>query len=204
MRRVAWSPFVLMVLALNLLPTTPVRAFGPDALRTGGEILSNGGFESGDFTAWTLHEPPWAVCNSEKHSGVYAACFNRHGDGNYSTQTFLRSDKYSVLPSASYIYSVWYKIVQRAGSTTQLGFYIRSYAPNGSSTISILDYGTATGAWTQASIPVGSYGYATVAIEFEITGEVQGGESNVLEAYVDDASFVSVLHFATFLPFVGR
>jgi hypothetical protein len=71
---------------------------------TGG--ITNGGFETGDFTGWTTSGAAETVVNSGAHSGTYAARLGAttatNGDSN-AAQTFT-------VPSGSGTLSFWYNI----------------------------------------------------------------------------------------------
>ena len=66
-----------------------------NATTGGGSVITNGGFESGDFTGWTTGGAASSVTNSGAHSGAYAAMLGStsptNGDST-AAQTFTASN----------------------------------------------------------------------------------------------------------------
>lgn len=71
-------------------------------------LVVNGGFETGDFTGWTVTGAPFncgsppGISTNGPHSGEYSACF-----GNPTDLTFI-SQALATAPGQEYEVSLWY------------------------------------------------------------------------------------------------
>jgi len=73
-------------------------------------LIVNGGFETGDFTGWTVTGGPPdcgttavdGISTNVPHSGTYAACF-----ANPTNMTFI-SQTIATVPGQDYVFSMWY------------------------------------------------------------------------------------------------
>ena len=71
-------------------------------------LIVNGGFETGNFTGWTVTGAgfncgsPSGISNNTPHSGTYSACF-----GNPSALTFI-SQALATTPGQQYAVTFWY------------------------------------------------------------------------------------------------
>lgn len=72
-------------------------------------LVGNGGFETGDFTDWTVSgaaftcgSPTPGISTNGPHSGTYSACF-----GNPDSLTFI-SQVLATVPGQEYEVSFWY------------------------------------------------------------------------------------------------
>ncbi len=95
--------------ALNNLGQT-VSSYGPEitVLTPGGNLIINGGFETGDFTGWTLTGSDTGDLSVddgsngiEPHSGQFLADLGSVGDVSFLSQTVQTT------PGASYLLSLW-------------------------------------------------------------------------------------------------
>jgi subtilase family serine protease len=95
------------VYAANLLVTNfaGVAASLPFTLRVGQSIVQNGGFETGDFTGWTLNASSLynlvTASSGWVHSGSYGAAMGQSGSLGYLSQTLTTS------PGQNYLLSLW-------------------------------------------------------------------------------------------------
>jgi hypothetical protein len=93
MKRSIWG---LVVGALLLCGTTQARA----------DLIVNGGFETGDFTGWSLTGNPGFISivgSSLAHSGNFAASFGAVGSPTFLTQ----SQNIATTPGHSYTLDFW-------------------------------------------------------------------------------------------------
>jgi chitinase len=138
---------------------TSTPTMGPTATPpAGGNLVSNGGFETGNLSGWTCDAGTAAVVSSPVHSGSHALQLNpSSSDDAQCTQTI------SVQANTSYTLSAWVQ-----GNFAYLG------VNGGSSTW------TSSSSYTQLSLP-----FTTGASQTSVTIFVHGwyGQGSV---YVDD------------------
>jgi subtilase family serine protease len=79
------------------------------SLSIGQNIVQNGGFETGDFTDWTLNTNGFGTVvdngtatGISPHSGTYLAAMGQSGSLGYISQTF------PTIPNQSYLLSLWF------------------------------------------------------------------------------------------------
>ena len=95
------------VYTANLLVTSSagVAASLPFTLSVGQSIVNNGGFETGDFTGWTLNASSRydfvTTSSGWVHSGGYGAALGQPGSLGYLSQTLTTS------PGQNYLLSLW-------------------------------------------------------------------------------------------------
>ncbi len=95
------------VYTANLLVTNSagVAASLPFTLSVGQSIVNNGGFETGDFTGWTLNASSRydfvTTSSGWVHSGSYGAALGQSGSLGYLSQTLTTS------PGQNYLLSLW-------------------------------------------------------------------------------------------------
>ncbi len=206
MRRISWSLVVVVIAASPLLLElrSPAQAeqstTGPARTCLGshiGEILSNGGFESGDFTDWpgvSAGGVPAAVLSGSAHSGSY---YGRTGQ-------FLYTKDYKVMPSTAYSLSAWYKTtfpsVVIGTLTIKLDWRDANHAYIGNGA-AFTESNTIRNAWTLANGSAAAPANATyVNVYLDYFG--------VLGSYieVDDISVIGLVpdSFGLYLPLITR
>jgi subtilase family serine protease len=95
------------VYTANLLATNSagVAASLPFTLSIGQSIVKNGGFETGDFTGWTLNASSQydlvTTSSGWVHSGSHGAALGQSGSLGYLSQTLATS------PGQNYLLSLW-------------------------------------------------------------------------------------------------
>jgi subtilase family serine protease len=95
------------VYTANLLVTNfaGVAAALPFTLSVGHSIVNNGGFETGDFTGWTLNASSKydfvTTSSGWFHSGSHGAALGQSGSPGYLSQTLTTS------PGQNYLLSLW-------------------------------------------------------------------------------------------------
>jgi hypothetical protein len=205
MRRITWSP--IAVIALGLLawasqattqaqqPAT--RPEGTSLTSHIGEILSNGGFESGDFGGWpgvSTGGVPATVLSGSAHSGSFFA----------RTGQFLYTKHYKVMPSTVYSLSAWYKTIFPSvviGTLTiKLDWHNASDAYISESAV-FTESNIPRTSWTLVS---GSATSPTIAAYANVYFDYFG----VLDSYIelDDVSVIGLIpdSFGLYLPLVAR
>ena len=85
-------------------------------------LVSNGGFETGDFTGWTVTGPNvlntnYGISTNTPEDGVYCAWFS----GGAAGLTYL-SQSFATVPGQLYDVSVWISYTQRTATTNELQF----------------------------------------------------------------------------------
>ena len=124
----------------------------PISLSIGQTIVLNGGFETGDFTDWTVNAntSQTFVDNDSQtgippHSGSYFAALGQVGSVGYISQTL------STIAGQSYLLSLWlYPPILRHGNNTPNQFVVLW---NGTTQYDIVDIGT-LGKWTNLQFVV--------------------------------------------------
>jgi hypothetical protein len=90
---------------LRVTDSAGVAASLPFTLSVGQSIVKNGGFETGDFTGWTLNANSLynlvTTSSGWVHSGSYGAALGQSGSLGYLSQTLTTS------PGQSYLLSLW-------------------------------------------------------------------------------------------------
>ncbi|GER91430.1 DNA-binding protein [Dictyobacter vulcani] len=164
---------------------TPQPTVTPTPTPT-GNLLQNGGFESGSS--------PWVessiggyeiVDSSNPHTGSYEAylCgYNNCQDSIYQTVTLPASSTSDVL---SYY---WYvNTTETTHSFDYLSIQVRSTSGTVLSTPQKLSDGSTTGSWQKSSFDISAYKGQTVQIAFVATN----GNQNPTDFYVDDVAVAS-------------
>jgi hypothetical protein len=192
MRRMTLCLFVAFALTLFVQLTIKTRA---EPSLFGLEVLSNGGFESGDFSDWSgvsAGSVPATVLSGAAHSGSFHA----------RTGQFLYTKYYKVLPSTTYPLSAWYKTifpsVPIGTLTIKLDWYDANNAHIGENVV-FSESNTTRNSWTFASGLATSPANAAYAnVYFDYFGEL----GSYIE--VDDVSVIGPASFGLFLPLVSR
>jgi hypothetical protein len=95
-------------------------------LSIGQSIIQNGGFETGDFTGWTLNESdgPYSLVDDRSvsrihpHSGTYLAALGHPTNVAFLSQTLVTT------PGQSYLLSLWFNSPNVAGGNTPNEFSV--------------------------------------------------------------------------------
>lgn len=148
------------------------------------DAFTNGGFETGTFSSWTVlgSSPAPAVSTAAAHSGTNSAALGSFGGGETPGDASI----YQTInvPAAGGTLSYWYL------STTSDGIafdWQDAYVVNTSGTIlaTIMHVCSNSGAWTNVTYNMAAYAGQTVRIEFLVHGDNAGDPTNM---YVDDVS----------------
>jgi hypothetical protein len=106
---VVTSSRVYLPVVLHIEPP-PTPTPPPDP----GDLITNGGFEEGDFTAWTLEGTlPLTVQDVVRHEGTYAAALGDVKETPYLTQpgsALIVQEVAVPSGSGSYTLSFWYRL----------------------------------------------------------------------------------------------
>lgn len=176
----------------TLLKTTAASQYISTLNQAVGELVSNGGFESGaSLPAWRkdyLSNGDFEVVTSDKHSGVYSLKYTFAFPSGGSGGPSLFSDMIPVSPSTAYVFSAWRKIVSFVGThnaNIRLWWYDASL--NYLSYSSLVSDTTTVASWTQAT---GTFTSPSDAAYVQILVSDLGGPGTSIEAYYDDFSLV--------------
>jgi hypothetical protein len=150
---------------------------------TGGELLSNGGFESGS-TGWTLGGGA-AVTTTRPHAGTHSVTL---GGANSTTETLTRSVSIPAGTTSAPL-SFWTYITTT--ETTHAYDFLTITVKNSGGTIlktvtSKSDAGP-TGAWSNFSSDLSAYAAQTVTLSFSAVN----GTKNPTTFYLDDVSLAT-------------
>jgi hypothetical protein len=185
----------LALLALLLLGAVPVRGQAKKPTGGGGgrraadpasicdaipgNLVQNCGFETGDFTHWTVTDPSNTFVSSDceplipggygPHSGTYSACFGNIGSLGFVSQTITD------IPGETYTFTFWLKSDGRTPNEFQASY-------NGT-VLTDMKNMSAFG-YTQFSFP-GLIGTGSDTIKF-------GGRDDPEFLNLDDVSFVGL------------
>ncbi len=113
------------VYTANLLVTNSagVAAGLPFSLSVGQSIVNNGGFETGDFTGWTLNASSKynfvTTSSGWFHSGSHGAALGQSGSPGYLSQTLATS------PGQNYLLSLWLANPQNLYGATPNQFLVQ-------------------------------------------------------------------------------
>jgi hypothetical protein len=202
MRRITWLLIAVVVLGLlNFQPVT--QAQEPTPLSLQGEFPSNSGFESGNFTNWSLSGTPgiWSVTTVDKHTGNYSA----HAlltDATTRSVSTLTSNLYSVVGNQRTSLVFWLKAPQVTNGgklVVQTEWYNASHVQLGSSGWTIRN--TAVPDWTNYQIPMT---LPTNAASLHVYLAALAYPGDTIEVYVDDFSSSAAGDPLLFLPLVLR
>jgi kumamolisin len=164
--------------------TTPV----PTTTPTGGQLIKNGGFESGN-TSWTEsssggYEIVDSTTSSKHHTGSASGWLAGYNNGNDAIYQAI-----SIPSSASSVtLTFWVYVSTQETSHSYDFFYAKVRNSSGTSlaTVTTLSDATATG-WKQYTVSLNSYKGQTVQIYFNATNDV----SNPTSFFLDDVSVVA-------------
>ena len=157
---------------------TPIVLSG----NVGGNIIANGGFETGTLSSWTvLSATPAPVVNATNpHSGTYAAFL---GSLNGGPEPFGDGSIYQTVtvPASGGVLTYWYQPFTTDGITFD---WQDAYITNTSGTIlATVMHVCQTGGWTQVNYNMSAFAGQTVRVVFLVH---QDGFGDVTNMYVDD------------------
>ena len=156
----------------------------PTATCTPGNVVGNGGFETGTFAPWIVQDqlPPPVVSTGQAHSGTQSALLGSLsgaeplGDASiYQTIT---------VPAGGGMLSYWYF----PNTTDSITFdWQDAYVTDTSGTIltTLMHVCENTGAWTNVTFDMAPYAGQTVRIEFLVHQDGFGDDTSM---YVDDVT----------------
>jgi hypothetical protein len=213
MRRITWFPIVLFVvlgLSLSEFPSRlqaqpPTLSPAPRSNEDDIELLTNGGFETGDTGGWHINGTPpnaFIVTPTATRSGSYGARLAVGPHGSCVAET----DHYLVRVGGTYSAQVYFYLVSLSGTpwlTTQVNYYDASHSFLTSSGIGNTYWESLLGGWTLAHSnvavpPEARYASLLVNLQESI------GEGSA-EAYFDDASLFGPPPFVSlFVPLLVR
>lgn len=136
--------------AVNTATGYELSVYTKDISMGGGtELVTNGGFETGDKSAWTKFEYQYEVVNTEAHTGTYSVkCFAT------GTRDLAQNITFTADGVSEYEVSYWYKY---SSNTDPEKLRIWSDFTTGSYTgdnLHVSTYNTATDAWTKVSYTI--------------------------------------------------
>ena len=145
----------------------------------GGNIVLNPGFETGDFTSWTVLNVGWGI-NGTSHTGNFAAvtgCANDPCINGTSGQIASISQVLTTTPSGIYTLSFWFN--PGSSSTNFTGTIELEAFWGGTPVIDLVLVGTGGIAATPAILTPTTPGFGYN--QYTVTGLVAGGSSTTLE-----------------------
>ena len=168
----------------NTATTTPTATATGSPTCTPGNVVGNGGFETGTFAPWIVQDqlPPPVVSTDQAHSGTQSALLGSLsgaeplGDSSiYQTIT---------VPAGGGTLSYWY-FPNTADSITF--DWQDAYVTDTSGTIltTLMHVCENTGAWTNVTFDMAPYAGQTVRIEFLVHQDGFGDDTSM---YVDDVT----------------
>ncbi|MGD1087417.1 MAG: protease pro-enzyme activation domain-containing protein [Verrucomicrobiota bacterium] len=113
------------VYTADVLVTNPtgVAASLPFTISVGQSIVNNGGFETGNFTGWTLNASSKydfvTTSSSYVHSGSYGSALGQDGSLGYLYQTLTTS------PGQNYLLSLWLDNPENSAGATPNQFLVQ-------------------------------------------------------------------------------
>lgn len=165
---------VLLVVTLLARPALGRKGFVVvDVGAVNSELLSNGGFESGDFAYWeTLGSP--MVSNDAAYEGTYSALV---GGVNDADDTFFQEVTLPVTVTAAYLSYWWYIYTEEAPGTPYDYLYLEVQDTGGGilQTVETLSNESATGIWQYSLVDLAEYPSLlgqTVRVAFHGTNDV--------------------------------
>lgn len=162
------------------------------------DAITNGGFESGDFTAWTVFEntPPPVVSTTQSHSGTYSAFL-----GNIVGEPtgFASIYQQFTVPSTGGILSYWYypNSTDQVPNDWQLAV-ITDLSDNILDTL--MYYSRNDQTWLNITHDMAPFAGQTVRIKFQIK---QDGFGDPTGMYIDDVSLPLTVGISGFSPGSG-
>ncbi len=161
-----------------------------------GDVIVNGGFESGDFTGWVIdgHVNDPVVTNTQSHSGTFSALAGLNPQaGDFCAETSQEplgdSSFYQqfTVPAGGGTLSFWYWTC----TFDSISFdWQDAYITDSSGTIlqTIFHQATNNQAWVNQTVDMAPYAGMTVRIKFLVHQDGFNPPGDVTGMYVDDVS----------------
>ena len=173
----------------NLLVVSAMSLFSIVITRpASAQIIQNGGFETGDFTSWTILEANDMprISNTVSHSGTYSALLgNLVGEGEPLGNSWIQSNLTAPLPAGAML-SFWWQ----GATTDSITFdWQDAYITNAGGTIlsTVMHVCETTQGFQNVTFDLSAYAGQQVHAEFLVH---QDGFGDVTSMYVDDVSIV--------------
>jgi hypothetical protein len=152
------------------------------------QIIQNGGFETGDFSSWTILESNNAprISNTVSHSGTYSALLgNVPPEPEALGNSWIQSNLTSALPAGAML-SYWW---QGLTSDTITFDWQDAYITNAGGTIlsTVMHVCTTTDGFQHVTFDLSAYAGQQVHVEFL---DHQDGFGDDTAMWVDDVSIV--------------
>ncbi len=161
--------------------STPTPTPSPTPPPSGGNAITNGGFESG-ASGWTQTSSGGygLVATNRPHSGSYSAWLAGYNNGSDSIAQTI------TVPSGASLKYYLYITTQESGSTSYDYFRVRVYSTSGSLLGTLRTYSNAStkNSWISDTVSLSAYAGQTVRISFEGTNDY----SLTTSFFVDDVS----------------
>jgi hypothetical protein len=176
---------------LLLLSAMSLLSIAISQSATATEFITNGGFETGDFSSWTILESNNAprISNTVSHSGTYSALLgNVPPEGEALGNSWIRSNLTAPLPAGAML-SFWW---QGLTSDTITFDWQDAYITNAAGTIlsTVMHNCTTTNGFQNVTFSLAAYAGQQVHVEFL---DHQDGFGDDTAMWVDDVSIQGVV-----------
>ena len=169
---------VTVLMLCSLIPAgSLVSAAAPN-------LLTNGGFETGDFTGWDKSWYNPVIETDIVHSGNYSM---KTSNTASQYQSMIKSTALTVEANTDYTISFWYYY---EGTATNGGIYLYVKG-NGSTNISyVAPNATEAGVWKQATLTFNTGSYTSITLFFQNKVANTGGNFYIDDVEMPDPNYV--------------